>query len=102
MAGFEFDMAFTTAEVVTGTARLLDQLGYRWQRRDHVSGSVFAFTLADGNALELCVEPLPAERQTYPTWFPRTLLSAHSAGTEGAELATLRRALVLAFLRVMG
>jgi len=102
MPGFEFDMAFSPADVVAGVERLLDKLGYSWQRRESGESSVFTAKRADDHAVELEVGPLSVERRTYVSFFPRTLLVARSDDASEREITALRRAVIMAFLRVTG
>lgn len=102
MPGFEFDMAFPPADVVAGVERLLDKLGYSWQRRESGESSVFTAKRADAPTVELEVGPLPLDRQSYVSFFPRTLLVARSDEAGEREIAALRQAVIMAFLRVTG
>lgn len=94
-------MAFEPAEVAAGLERLFHKRGIRWSctatAPDH---SQFTLTLNDGTTVHIDVRPLPAERKTYVGFFPRTLLEVHA--DTGAQLDTLRRDIVLAFMRVTG
>ena len=102
MPGFELDMAFTVVDLAAGIERLLDKQGHSWQRSDAEEGSVFRVKMASGHTVEMTVGPLPAARATYVSFFPRTLLAAHSADASTEEMSALRHAVVMAFLRVTG
>ena len=94
-------MAFEPADVAAGLERLFRKRGIRWSRTatapDH---SQFTLTLNDGATVRIDVRPLPAERKTYVCFFPRTLLEVHA--DSGTQLDTIRRDIVLAFMRVTG
>jgi len=98
---FEFDMAFAPHEIAAGLERLFAKLGIAAVSH-HPSSTRYEYdlTLDAGHAARLVVRPLPAERRTYPTVFPRTLVEAEADA--GVDLAALRRQVLCAFLRVMG
>lgn len=101
MTTFEFDMAFEVLEVVAGLERLFGKLGIAWSCERHAPADVeYALTLPDGHCVWLSVQPLPAARMPPVAFFPRTLLAART--DNGGDLTDLRRAVVLAFLRVTG
>jgi hypothetical protein len=102
MPGFDLDMAFTAVDLVAGLERLLDKQGHSWQRSDAEEGSVFRVKMASGHTVEMTVGPLPAARATYVSFFPRALLVVCSADASSEEIAALRHAVVMAFLRVTG
>lgn len=98
MHRFELDLAYTPEEVAAGLERLFAKRGWAWMRTPAAPGLyVFQLTTADG-AANLQIQPLPPERITTGL-FPRTLLALRS---ESAAFESLRREIVLAFLRVMG
>jgi hypothetical protein len=102
MPGFDFDMAFTIAEVAIGVERLLDKLGHPWSRIDAEGGTAFRITLPSGRDADLTIGPLPAARLTYASFFPRTLLTVTSKEAGEKEMRALRQEVIFAFLRVTG
>ncbi len=97
----ELDLAFEPEDVMAGLERLFSARGLRWCRRD--GGTRCAeFTIAglSGGDARVSVAPLPAERMTYPIFFPRTLLQLELEH-QGA-LNAMHRDIILAFMRVMG
>ncbi len=101
MANFELDVAFALEEVANGLERLFARRDRPWSRRAG-GGRHYEFVteLADGTQAVVIVAPLPIERQTYASFFPRTLVQAHAEDADGLE--NLRRDIILTFLRVMG
>ncbi|MBI1816001.1 MAG: hypothetical protein HYR72_13560 [Deltaproteobacteria bacterium] len=107
MAGFEYDLAYEVADLVTRTERLLDKLGHHWIRNDGVRCSEdpraeLSVTLSSGHRVRVAIGPLPPERQTHTLFFPRALLTADSDDADDHEVAALRHAFVVALLRVAG
>lgn len=97
----ELDLAFEPEAVAAGLERLFAARGLKWSRR--AGGARRAeFTIVGPSAGDatVSVEPLPAQRMTYPSFFPRTLLQL--ASDDQAALERLRRDILLAFMRVMG
>jgi hypothetical protein len=102
MTGFEYDMAYEVADLVTRTERLLDKLGHHWVRRDEDPRAELSVTLSSGHRVRVAIGPLPPERQTHTLFFPRALLTADSDDADDHEVAALRHAFVVALLRVAG
>ncbi len=101
MAAFELDLAFAPEELASGLERLFARRGRPWWRSaDREQRYQFTTELASGFEAVVNVTPLPAERQTYASFFPRTLVRAHASDAAGLE--ALRRDIILTFLRVMG
>jgi hypothetical protein len=98
---FELDMAFAPEDVAIGLERLFAKLGLSWTcERESSSVCTFSVSLPESRETLVAVRPLPAERLTSAEWVPRTLLEAQTR--TGGDLGALRRAIVLAFLRVTG
>jgi hypothetical protein len=91
----ELDMGFAVEEVTGGIARLLARLGADAAKIPSANGS--RFRAPDDVTID--VEPMPEERIKYPILLPRTLLTLRGDPT---AVETLRRQILLAFLRVGG
>ncbi len=101
MASFELDVAFAPEEVANGLERLFARHDRPWSRRAGGDRHYeFATELAGGTQAVVTVAPLPMERQTYASFFPRALVQARAEDADGLE--NLRRDIILTFLRVMG
>jgi hypothetical protein len=88
-------MGFTVEEVADGIGRLLARLGADAAKIPSPDGSRFRAP----QDVTIDVEPMPEERIKYPILFPRTLLTLRGDPT---AVETLRRQILLAFLRVGG
>lgn len=97
----ELDLAFEPEEVMTGLERLFTARGLQWCRRD-AGARCAEFTIAGlgGGDARVSVAPLPPERRSYPTFFPRTLLQLELE--HQGVLNAMHRDIILAFMRVMG
>ncbi len=101
MASFELDVAFAPEDAANGLERLFARRDRPWSRRAGGDRRYeFVTELAGGTQVVVNVAPLPLERRTYASFFPRTLVQAHASDAAGLE--TLRRDIILTFLRVMG
>ncbi len=101
MASFDLDVAFAPDDVVSGLEKLLSRRGLRWSRTaGRGQRYEFLVELPGGTQALITVAPVPVELQTYASFFSRTLVEARAE--DAAALETLRREIILAFLRVMG
>ena len=99
MRAFDLDLAYSPPDVVSGLERLFRRLGCPRQPVGDTAGRCRFVLAVEGCRVDVTVEPLPVERQTYVGFFPRTLVSAESAD---ADLTNLRRHIALAFFRASG
>ena len=90
----ELDMGFTVEEVTAGVGRLLTRLDADAAKTALPNGVRFRAPHAT-----IDVESMPEERIKYPVLLPRTLLTLRG---DPAAVESLRRHIVLAFLRVGG
>src|SRR5262249_22584650 len=91
----ELDMGFTVEEVTDGVGRLLTRLGGDVTTIPSQNGA----RLLAPNDVTIEVEPMPEGRIKYPVLFPRTLVTLRG---DPAAVESLRRQILLAFLRVGG
>ncbi len=97
----ELDLAFEPEEVAAGLERLFARRALSWSRPVAAGRRVeFTVTGLSGGDARVSVEPLPVERKTGASFFPRTLLRL--GADDQAALDRLRRDIMLAFMRVMG
>lgn len=94
-------MAFGPEDLVLGLERLFAKRGFGWSCEQR-SPNRYEFNVAvpGHGRVEVTIRPLPPDRLTYASLFPRTLLEARAGN--GADLDAFRRDILLAFLRVTG
>jgi len=94
-------MGFAVADLVSGIEQVLAGRGARWQRLGEPCGGVVLHAEMGGQAVVVEIRPMPAERIQPWTLAPRSLLKIRSAAPD-ADLADLRREILVAFLRTGG
>jgi hypothetical protein len=97
----ELDMNFTVAELADGMEKLLRKRGAGWRRTAQGPDRVVLETRIDGHPAEIRIEPTPPGKLPPMALAPRTLLIVASAAP-AAALESLRKEILLAFLRASG
>lgn len=99
---FHFDMAFSVDQLVDGLRAILAKHGHSWVEARGQDGVTFAVELSSSGRLRLEIRALPVIGHAPTPFRTRSLLEAHPETATDREMETMRRAVMLGFLRVMG
>ncbi len=99
----EWNVAFSSAEVIPRLENLFRQYGYTYTQEDKAADRLYRTTLGQGR-LELVMHPLEPKRSPFSRniLIQRTLLSITYKNVTEADQARFKHQLTLAFLRVGG